>query len=176
VTTNDAGLAETIRSLLNHGRSIESRYMHDLVGVNSRLDGIQAAVLSTKLRELDRWNEGRRAAHREYVSRLAGSPLLCLADDASAAPVHHLEIIRTSDRAGLQAALDAEGIGHGIHYPVPCQRHPPYRQYADGDLPVVNTAAELILSVPMFPHLEAAQVERVCDVLLAAVGASLIRR
>jgi dTDP-4-amino-4,6-dideoxygalactose transaminase len=174
VTTDDAALAETIRSLINHGRSQANRYMHDHVGVNSRLDGLQAAALAIKLRELDRWNEGRRSAHREYASHLAGSDLVCLADHPAAVPVHHLEVIRTTDRAVLQAALDANGIGHGIHYPVPCQLHPPYQQYANGDLPVVNGAAEQILSVPMFPHLEAAQVQRVCDVMLAVAATSLV--
>ncbi len=168
VVTNDAALAERIRSLSNHGRSLASRYEHDLLGRNSRLDGLQARALAIKLGHLDDWNDARRRAAAAYRRHLpAGIVPLTIRPEAVA--VHHLGIVQVPDgvRDELCALLDGEGIGWGIHYPVPCHLQAPF--LVDGrpvvSMPVTEAAAGRILSLPMHPHLGEADVIRVCEVL-----------
>ena len=168
VVTNDAALATTLRSLANHGRSPDGAHAHALVGRNSRLDALQASVLATKLNHLSAWNAQRCSVHAQYLELLAGSPAEPVRIDQRAAAVHHLEVVRVPDRARVIAALTAAEIGHGVHYPVPCHRHPPYAAFADRKLPVAEAAAREILSLPMYPTLRAEEVEYVCDVVRRA--------
>ena len=168
VVTDDAALATTVRSLANHGRSPEGAQTHALVGRNSRLDALQASVLATKLSHLSAWNAQRCSVHAQYLELLAGSPAEPVRIDRRAAAVHHLEVVRVPDRARVIAALTAAEIGHGVHYPVPCHRHPPYAAFADRKLPVAEAAAREILSLPMYPTLRAEEVEYVCDVVRRA--------
>lgn len=171
IVTDDPELAATARWIGNHGAAAESRYIHRVVGGNSRLDALQAAILSIKLTRLDAWNEGRNAAAREYNARLRNVPgvkTVKVADGARSS--YHLYVVRVADRARVQAELGAQGIDTGIHYPIPCHLQEPYRQYASGSLPVVEAAAEQILTLPMSPHLTEAQVSRVCDALERAVS------
>jgi dTDP-4-amino-4,6-dideoxygalactose transaminase len=167
VVSDDAVLAARIRQLADHGRAAKSHYVHEVRGRNSRLDTLQAALLSAKLAGLDRDNERRRALMERYRQRL---PAGCepLAQHPNAESVHHLAIVQVTDRAAAAAALDAERIGWGIHYPVPCHRQPAFAEFADGPLPVAEQAAERILSLPMSPTLTEAQVDRVSDVLSRA--------
>jgi len=168
VVSDDAALTARIRSLANHGRSATGWHEHDLLGRNSRLDTLQAAVLSAKLRHLDAHNAARRALMRRYR---AGLPAGCvpLAVHPLAEPVHHLAVVQVPDRDVVTAALDAAGIGWGLHYPVPCHRQPAFAGFADAPLPVVEKAAGRILSLPMSPTLAAASVDRVCAVLQEVV-------
>jgi dTDP-4-amino-4,6-dideoxygalactose transaminase len=169
VTTSDDGLASTLRSLRDHGRSARSRYLHDEIGTNSRLDALQAAVLSVKLRHLDDWTGARRHLADDYRQQLPRA-VLRLVDETLATPsVQHLAVARTERRAAAVAALDRAGIETGIHYPVPCHLQVPYRDYPHGPLLVAELAAEQILSLPMFPHMTSAQVTHVCDVLTSAL-------
>jgi dTDP-4-amino-4,6-dideoxygalactose transaminase len=170
VVTSDAGLADAIRSRANHGRS-RSRHHHRISGRNSRLDGLQAAVLGVKLRHLDDWNAARRRAHEHYTALLSGSPVRPVSVDPRARPVHHLEVVEVDDRQRVTDELTSRGIGWGLHYPVPCHRQPAFARYADGPLVVAEAAAERIVSLPMYPTITAEEVERVCHAVLAAKDA-----
>lgn len=169
VVTNDAELAARVRSIANHGRSTTDHYLHHVVGRNSRLDGLQGAVLNRKLDELDRWNGMRRANHATYVANLpAGAQPVAVRDDAVA--VHHLEVVQVDDRVAVRDALAAAGIGSSIHYPVACHNQPAFAGSGSFSLPIAETSTERIISLPMFPHLNTAQVERVCAELTKIVG------
>jgi dTDP-4-amino-4,6-dideoxygalactose transaminase len=166
VVTGDDALAARVRRAADHGRSDDDRHLHVVSGRNSRLDGLQAAVLRVKLRGLDAANAARVAAMAHYRAAL---PPGCvpLAVRPAADPVHHLAVVQVEDRAVTTRALTEAGIGWGLHYPVPCQRQPAFLR--DGrppvPLPVADAAARRVLSLPMSPTLTAEQVERVCAVL-----------
>jgi len=172
ITTNDSGLSETIRSLADHGRRIGTRHEHDVSGRNSRLDALQAAVLSIKLARLDDWNTSRRAAADIYRKLLDATNCRVLQSDPGSTPVHHLEIVRVSHRAQVLDALDAHGIGWGLHYPVPSHRQRPFQRFAHTPCPVTERAAAEIISVPMFPTITAHEIERVCEVIDTATQGS----
>jgi dTDP-4-amino-4,6-dideoxygalactose transaminase len=163
VVTNDADLAKRIRSLRDHGRVIGSHYRHDLVGTNSRLDALQAVVLTAKLARLDAWNAARRSIAARYRAAFASGAARMVEDEPGARGVYHLAVVRVPDRARVQQQLTALGIETGIHYPIPCHQQVPYRRFASGPLPVSETASEEVLSLPMFPHLRDDQVARVSE-------------
>jgi dTDP-4-amino-4,6-dideoxygalactose transaminase len=173
VVTGDAVLAERIRRLRDHGRARGSRYRHVVVGTNSRLDAVQAVVLTAKLARLDAWNEARRSIATRYHAAFASGPARLVSEAAGARGVHHLAVIRVPDRAIVQQHLTAAGIESGIHYPVPCHRQAPFRRFATGPLPVAEAAAGEVLSLPMFPHMSDAQVAAVCDAINDAVHDTL---
>ena len=164
VLTDDPAVAEIVRNLGAHGSSV--KYVHDRVGVNSRLDAVQAAVLRAKLRRLDGWNAARRAAAARYADLLADVPGVRVPTVRPGnEDVWHLYVVRVDERDRLMAALDAGGIGVGIHYPTPVHLTAAYAHlgYRRGAFPVAEAASEQILSLPMFPHLTEAQQERVVD-------------
>jgi dTDP-4-amino-4,6-dideoxygalactose transaminase len=165
VVTRHADLASRIRSLRDHGRVIGSHYRHDLIGMNSRLDALQAVVLTAKLRRLDAWNEARRSIAGRYRAAFASGPISLVEEEPGSQGVYHLAVARVRDRARVQRQLSAMGIETGIHYPIPAHRQLPYQRFADRPLPVSEAAAEQVLSLPMFPHLRDDQVARVCDAL-----------
>jgi dTDP-4-amino-4,6-dideoxygalactose transaminase len=165
VTTDDEGIAKCIRMIRDHGQS--PKYYHRLEGYNGRLDAMQAAFLRIKLRRLDHWNGLRRVAATRYNELLApladaGAIVLPHEGDWSRA-VHHLYVIRTSDRDGLSKALNGKGIQTGLHYPVPLHQQECYRSwsYPVGSLPVTERVASEILSLPMYPGLTIEQQQRV---------------
>jgi dTDP-4-amino-4,6-dideoxygalactose transaminase len=169
VVTNDLALAGAIRSMANHGRSSTDRYLHDLTGRNSRLDTLQAALLSAKLPWLDAGNARRAAAMDAYREML---PPGCrpVSVQPGAEPVYHLAVVEVEDRGTVGEALTAAGIGWGVHYPIPCHHQPALAALHEsapdvGQLPVAERAAGRILSLPMSPTLSVEQVARVCDVL-----------
>jgi dTDP-4-amino-4,6-dideoxygalactose transaminase len=164
VVSDDAELIARIRRLADHGRSEKDRHAHVDVGRNSRLDTLQAAILLAKLPGLDEANKSRVAVLERYR---AGLPSWCVpvAEDPKARAVYHLAVVQVPDRGTVTRALDAAGIGWGIHYPVPCHLQPAYAEYADGPLPVAEAAAEHILSLPVFPALGSDGTDRVCEVL-----------
>jgi dTDP-4-amino-4,6-dideoxygalactose transaminase len=171
VVTDDADLERRIRSLADHGRSPTSRHEHPWVGRNSRLDALQAGVLSAKLRRLDDWNERRRAAVRIYDRHL--DPAIGRVDlEAGSRSAHHLLPVRVPHRERVRERLDDLGVRTGIHYPVPCHLEAPYRRFAPAGLPEAERAAGELLSLPMFPHIDEAQIRAVCDHLRTAVGGS----
>jgi len=160
VVTNDAMVAETIRSLGNHGRSATSHTEHVADGCNSRLDSIQASVLSVKLGALDDWNRRRRQVAAWYAQHLpAGFSMLPSSDRCE--PVHHLAIVRVADRDEVRSELAEVGIATGVHYPVACHLQPAFAPYRRVDLPVAEQAAAEVLSLPMFPHMSEEQVKAV---------------
>jgi dTDP-4-amino-4,6-dideoxygalactose transaminase len=171
VTTDDDALAERVRMLRNYGSRV--KYHHDMPGMNSRLDSIQAAALRVKLRHLDEWNERRRSVAASYIDGLGGMEGLVLPAPAEwAEPVWHLFVVRSPQRDALQARLSEAGVDTIIHYPIP-----PHRTgaYADGfdavRLPVAEQLADEVLSLPMGPHLSAQDADAVIGATRDAVGA-----
>lgn len=164
VTTNDDELARKVRMLRDHGQV--RKYEHAIEGYNGRMDAIQAGILSAKLQRLVLWNEQRRTAARRYRELLAGCESLILpCEPQYARSNYHLFVVRVPERDALLDRLGQAGIGAGIHYPVPihCQRAFRYLGYERGDFPVAERLAREVLSLPMYPHLQAAQQERVAD-------------
>jgi dTDP-4-amino-4,6-dideoxygalactose transaminase len=164
VTTNDAELAHKVRKLRDHGSS--ERYQHDLIGMNGRMDEIQAAVLRAKLPYLEAWNEQRRANADGYASLLADIDALTTPSTADYSEhVFHLYVVRVPQRDELRRHLGELGIGTGIHYPVPCHLQPAFRSlgYGPGDLPVTERVADKIISLPMYPELTSEQQNYVVD-------------
>jgi dTDP-4-amino-4,6-dideoxygalactose transaminase len=172
VLTSDPELAGRLRALRNHGS--ETRYLHDSLGFNARIDEMQAAILRIKLRHLDAWNECRRVHARRYDLLLSECTVQrpFLPQDRS--HVFHLYVIRASQRDDLRAALAEAGIETGVHYPVPIHLQPAARTYGycEGDLPVTEQAAREILSLPMYPELTDAHVQRVASAVTRATGCS----
>ncbi|WP_037065264.1 DegT/DnrJ/EryC1/StrS family aminotransferase [Pseudonocardia acaciae] len=163
VVTQDAELAGKIRRLADHGRSADSRFHHDLRGRNSRMDSVIAGALSAKLRGLDAANAGRVRAWEQYVAQLpAGATPVARHPKAEA--VYHLGVVQVENREQVCKTLTEAGIGWGLHYPVPCHLDAAYGDFRES-LPVAEAAAERILSLPMSPTLDSAQVARVCNVL-----------
>jgi dTDP-4-amino-4,6-dideoxygalactose transaminase len=171
VVTNDAAWATTIRMMANHGRA--HKYDHDFEGVNSRLDGLQAAVLGVKLRHLADWTQRRRVNARVYNAALADRNLVTPAEIDDVHAVYHLYVIRVpgGKRDALQEYLKTQGIGTGIHYPIPLPYLNAYAYlgHTDADFPESRRASAEILSLPMFPELIDEQIEYIAD-RIAAFG------
>lgn len=180
VTTSRPELADEIRSLANHGRSHgHSHYDHDRIGTNSRLDALQAILLSGKLAHLEEWTERRIALASRYREQLggdefAGTGLKLTATAPLARHVYHLFVVRVPRRDSVRAALTRRGIQTGVHYPVPCHRQPPLRRLAEHPLPVAERAAGEVLSLPLFPHMTDRQVDYVCESLAEALRAAAV--
>ena len=165
VVTSDLALAARIRSMRDHGRIAGSHYDHGEIGTNSRLDALQAVVLSAKLDHLDDWNAARRRIADRYRAATIAGPVQPLAEAAGAYGVYHLAVARVPRRAEVRHWLDSWSIETAIHYPTPIHQLEPYRRYANGPLPVVEAAAPELLSLPIFPHMTREQTGRVCQAL-----------
>jgi dTDP-4-amino-4,6-dideoxygalactose transaminase len=162
VVTDDPLLAKKMRVFRDHGQ--EKKYFHSCIGWNARMDGMQAAVLSIKLRSLDRGNAARRAHAVRYAEGLAGIPGLEVeAPAAYAQHSYHLYVVRVEERSRLLEALGRRGIACGIHYPCPIHRQEAYRDLGlgEGTFPVTERYADQILSLPMYPELSVDQIETV---------------
>jgi dTDP-4-amino-4,6-dideoxygalactose transaminase len=168
VTTNRKDLAEQVWLLRNYGQKV--KYEHLMIGYNCRLDTMQAAVLRVKLRRLEQWNEARRKVAAFYAHALADTGWKLPVTAGYSRHVHHLYAVQTPNRAGAQAALDAAGISHGIHYPVPVHLQPAFAHlgYGAGSFPVSEALAPRLLSLPIFPEMTPGQVERVAAACRAA--------
>ena len=163
VATNDPVLADKVAALRQYGW--RTHYISDEVGVNSRLDEVQAAILRVKLRHLDAQNARRQAIAASYDAALADGVLPPPARRADATHVFHQYVLRVPDRAKLQAHLRADGVASGVHYPVPVHLQPAYRgrvALGPAGCARTETAATQVLSLPMFPELTAAQIAQVC--------------
>ena len=171
VTTNNSEYAHPIRMLREWGQ--DRKYHHVLRGFNFRMEGFQGAVLGVKLRHLDGWTEARRAVARQYNELLSGCDVQVPVEMPYARHVYHVYTLRSSDRDGLQAALAAEGIQTGIHYPVPAHLQPAYADlgYGRGSFPQSEKAANEVLSLPLFPEMTDAQIQAVCRVVQSGVHA-----
>jgi dTDP-4-amino-4,6-dideoxygalactose transaminase len=167
VTTNDAGLADKIKVLRDHGKV--KKYYHDLEGYNGRLDAIQAGFLHAKLAHLERWNAQRRDRADEYNRLLARNEAVSLPYEPSwSRAVYHLYVIRTNERDALMNHMQEAGIGTGIHYPIPLHLQKAYfsLNYSLGDFPVAERTSTEIVSLPMFPQLTSEQQAKVVEEVL----------
>lgn len=164
--------AERVRRLRNYGQS--DRYRHETVGINSRLDEMQAAILEVKLRHLDRWNRQRRERAVKLHQLLVGLPLVlppAPAGPDDTACVFHLFVVRVADRDRVRAALADRGISTQVHYPVAVHLQPSYRYlgYGDGDFPEAEAWCREVLSLPFSPVLGENDLKRVADALRSAL-------
>ncbi len=159
LVTNDDNLAKKAKMLANHGR-IE-KYNHEIEGYNSRLDGLQAAILSVKLKYIEKWTEKRRQLAIRYNTLLKETVEIKIpefnADKVN--PVWHLYVIRTKERASLQAFLKEKGISTGVHYPIalPNLKAYTYLGHRPSDFPIASAYQDQILSLPIFPELTITQ-------------------
>jgi len=172
VITNDSDLQEKIRILRDHGQV--RKYYHTMIGWNCRMDGIQGAVLSVKLRGLARGNELRRAHANKYNEAFADmEQIIAPVEAAYAKHVYHVYAIRVQERNDVIEFLTKKGIGYGVHYPVPVHLQHAYRDlgYAKGAFPVAERTAEEFLSLPMYPGLTQTQRNLVIDAVKDCVAA-----
>jgi dTDP-4-amino-4,6-dideoxygalactose transaminase len=170
VTTNNLEVAERVRLIANHGSA--RKYIHEVVGMNSRLDTVQAVVLNAKLKRLADWNNRRQAAAVRYNELLAHVPAVRLPHSAPGnVDSWHLYVIRVADRDEVLRVLHELGVGAGIHYPYPLHLTRAYGglDYQRGDFPISELNADRILSLPFFPHITEHQQIRVAEALRAAV-------
>lgn len=170
IVTDDATIASTIRMMRNYGQS--EKYHHQLQGYNHRLDTLQAAILRTKLPYLDGWNRARRTHAQQYDQLLAAMPLHLpptagQVGESNVEPVYHLYVVRTNMRDALRTYLQEHGIETGIHYPIPIHLQPAYHAlgYQPGTFPITEEYAKEILSLPMYPELDAASITYVADTI-----------
>jgi dTDP-4-amino-4,6-dideoxygalactose transaminase len=165
VVTDDEDLADRIRILRNYGQKTKNR--HDMLGFNSRLDTLQAAILRIKLEFLDEWNAKRRAAAAAYRRALDGMDLVLPAPMPWAEPVYHLYVVRTPRRDALRSWLREREIATGVHYPTPVHLHPCYAGlgYREGAFPVAEKLCGEILSLPLFPEIAEEEITHIADAI-----------
>ncbi len=170
IVTNSNEVAEKARMIANHGQISKNR--HILEGRNSRLDGIQAAVLSIKLPHLDEWIEARRKHAETYNSLLATSGLLLSSAPEYSTHTFHLYVIQVENRENVQAKLAQEGIETGIHYPIalPLMEAYSYLNHDPSDFPVASAQMGKLLSLPMYAELTDEMIEYVCYCLKNAIS------
>ena len=161
IVSNNDELALKARMIANHGRI--GKYDHEMEGVNSRLDGLQAAILGVKLNHLAKWNEMRRNNAYCYNKYLADTDMVTPVELENVTAVYHLYVVRVKKdlRKNLQAHLQSKGISTGIHYPIalPNLKAYAYLNHMGDDFPEATKASEEILSLPMFPELDEAQIK-----------------
>lgn len=167
ITTNDESVYENVLALRNYGSP--QKYYHPRFGTNSRLDGIQAAILNIKLRYLDEWNKARAHAAELYRKNLHSHPAITLPAVAnSSTHIYHLYVIQVQgDRDLIMEKLAQEGIQCGLHYPIPLhlQKAYAYLGYQEGSFPCAEAIAKKIISLPMFPEITDEQIDTVCSCL-----------
>ena len=170
VVTNNSGLAEKMRVLRDHGQV--RKYHHTMVGWNGRMDGIQGAVLRIKLRSLEAGNQLRRAHAAYYNTALSGlKGIVTPFVPSDSVPVYHIYALRLAHRDEIISSLADQGIGSGIHYPVPVHLQAAYGSlgYGRGSFPVAERCAQEFISLPMFPELSSLQLEQVVQATEEAV-------
>lgn len=179
VITNDSTIARMARLLGAHGSA--EKYVHEVIGFNSRLDTVQAVVLRAKLKRLEEWNGRRRTAaarYEELLADVAGVKTPQSMPDNE--DVWHLYVVQVDNRDRVLSFLNKKGIGSGVHYPYPLHLTKAYAGLglARGAFPVSEAAADRILSLPMYPHIRLSQQEYVVDVLarLQSCDSSLLQR
>jgi len=169
VTTQSDEIAERVRMLRNHGSKV--RYYHDIIGFNSRLDEMQAVILRAKLKHIDTYNRERRRVAHGYNAGLVGLPVTTPHEDGIGTHVFHQYTLLTDRREAIQQALQAEGIASAIYYPIPLHQQNVFKaDYPGLSLPVAEAVAARCLSLPIFPELPDASIERICDVIRRVLG------
>jgi dTDP-4-amino-4,6-dideoxygalactose transaminase len=172
LVTRDEGLATRFKQTRQHGET--TRYHHEFVGGNFRMDALQAAVLSVKLKWLGQWNERRRAIAAYYTGRFAGSEVVPPVELPGVYHVYHQYVIRVPDgkRDGLREHLGKQGVGCNIYYPKSLHVQACFADlgYRQGQFPHAEKACEEVLALPIFPELTDGQMERVADTVLGFFG------
>jgi dTDP-4-amino-4,6-dideoxygalactose transaminase len=165
LVTNDEKIAARARLLANHGR--EAKYEHKLVGFNYRLDALQAAVLSVKLKHLEAWTERRRQLAAYYDKLLTEAGIAPPQQASWARHVYHLYVVRVKNRDKVMEKMQAGGVSCGVHYPLPLHLQPAYADlgYHQGDFPTTEAAAAEVLSLPIYPEMTEDLVNTVVDLL-----------
>lgn len=161
VVTDDGALAGKIDVLRRQGG--QKKYYHEVLGFNSRLDTLQAAILNVKLNYLDKWNEGRRIVAHRYNELLSGLPVVTPYESPDGYHVYHQYTIRCPQRDDLSAHLKERGVATMIYYPVPLHRQPLYDEMAAAHFPNAELAAREVLSLPIFPELTERDQEYIAD-------------
>lgn len=163
VATNDKELADKVRALRQHGST--RKYYHNLIGYNSRLDALQAAILMVKLKYIDKWNDARRQKAQLYNQLFADSNVVTPEALEHIKHVYHLYVIRVPNRADVESVLNEEQIGHGVYYPVPLHLQEVYRGlgYSEGDLPVSEAASHETLAIPLYPELKTEDMRTIAE-------------
>jgi dTDP-4-amino-4,6-dideoxygalactose transaminase len=175
VVTNNEELDKTIRMLRDHGQA--KKYYHSLIGWNARMDGIQGAILSVKLKHLPAWTEGRRRNAALYGELLKGVKGVTTPEEAGYGKhVYHIYAIRVADRDRLIASLAEKDIHCGIHYPIPVHLLDAYKSlgYQKGAFPVAEKVAAEFVSLPMYAELSGEQIARVAKELKAIVAVAAV--
>jgi dTDP-4-amino-4,6-dideoxygalactose transaminase len=167
ITTSDDSLAAALRKLRNYGSSV--KYVHEVQGVNSRLDEIQSAMLRVKLPRLDEENAARRRVAGWYLKALADTDLVLPVVPEGMEPVWHLFVVCTPKRDALQAGLKARGVGTQVHYPTASHQQQAYAGQPWPALPIAEKMQHEVLSLPMAPYLTEADVKVVADAVRAAL-------
>jgi dTDP-4-amino-4,6-dideoxygalactose transaminase len=167
ITTNDDGLAKRLRRLRDHAQ--EEKYRHLELGYNYRMDEMQAAILSVKLRHLDNWNMSRSKIAKHFLEKLAKTSLVLPSEEPHRSHVWHQFVVRSAHRDTLRDDLTKDAIATGLHYPLPLHLQPAYRHlgHGVGDFPVAERLAQECLSLPMFPELDQNEIDRICNVLVS---------
>jgi dTDP-4-amino-4,6-dideoxygalactose transaminase len=170
LVTNNAEFAKRARSLREHGSTV--RYYHDEVGFNYRMEGIQGAVLGIKLKHLPAWTSERQRVAKRYSELLKDTPLQLPVQPTYAESVWHLYVVRHPRRDELKAHLEANGVGCALHYPLPLHLQKCYASlgHKAGDFPNAEKSAAQCLSLPIYPELTEAQIQRVVEVVKAFFG------
>jgi dTDP-4-amino-4,6-dideoxygalactose transaminase len=170
VVTDDADLAERVRMLRTHGW--REKYEPEVLGYNSRLDEMQAAILRVKLRHLDAWNAERSRRARVYTQAFAGTNVRTPVERPGSTHVHHLYVVRVADRAAMERALNERGIATAVYYPRPLHTTRLFRTSAAGrSFPVSAALSEELLAIPLYPEMSDEQqhtvVSAICEAALA---------
>ena len=168
LVTNEAALADIARQVRDHGQ--KTRYVHERLGFNYRMDGFQGAVLGVKLQHLHRWNAGRRQAAARYDQLLAGSGAKLPAPCPDGDHVYHIYALRCEKRDDVQNQLKQMNIGTNLHYPIPIHLQRPFAAcgHKPGDFPVAEELGRTELSLPMYAELTEAQIQRVAQAVRTA--------
>ncbi len=168
ITTASAGAAIQVKRLRDHGRL--SKYEHDVIGYNQRMDGLQAAILSVKLKYLPHWTASRRRSAALYDSRLRPHGFKTIEPSNATESAYHLYVVEVENRDEISRILDEVGIGHGVHYPVPLHRQPALKDVMPERVAMPHTehAASRVLSLPMCGELTEEKIDRICSVFLSS--------
>jgi len=170
ITTNNQSIEAHVKSIRNHGST--ERYFHDEIGYNYRMDGIQGAVLSVKMKYIDTWNQRRRSIGERYKKEFSNPLIKTQFQPDWAKSVYHLFVITTENRDDFMNYMKSNGISCGLHYPLPCHLQKAYIElgYKKGDCPNAEYLASHCVSLPMFPELTDEEVERVIKTVNTYAG------
>lgn len=168
ISTGREDIVERLKRLRDHGRL--SKYEHDVIGYNQRMDGLQAAILSVKLKYLPQWTETRRRNAALYDSRLQSRGFKTIEPSNATKSSYHLYVVEVGNRDEMLQVLEKAGIGCGVHYPVPLHKQPALRDKLPGqtNLPHTENAAARVISLPMCGELTEEKIDRVCEVFLSS--------